>query len=579
MTTEVGQESGHVASLRRLLSEGPSAFVFVGLSGIIALVPGLAVPLLIRTLLDQYLIAGDTEWAVPIVVGLSAAAVLAGALSWLQFRVLSEFAVRLSATRSTAFVWRTLRVPIPDVDALGVGDVTARGSAIQRLAYQGGVFVPLALVKIFTVAIFGLALIALDARLGVTAIAVVIISMLMSVGILRSRAARQMEADRTRVSQSALTSDVIASIETIKASAAEQWIFDRWCRSRDVVGQATSELGISGQSLGTVGLLTPTVGLGVVLGIGSWLVLIGQLSLGTLVASQTLLLQILIPAGQLVWLGVLIGAVASVERQAAAVQDLSLDPEVRPVPADEQAALAIDFPVGVSVRDVTFGYVKDEQPLLRGIDLDVAAGSRVALVGGTGSGKSTLLRLVIGELQPWSGEVLLGGAPRLHVPRAARSRAVAYVPQTPVLVPGTIRENITLFDDGVSDEEVLLAIRDACIEDAIAARPLGLSEEVGASGDGFSGGELQRLTIARALCTRPRLLVLDEATSALDPVVESQLEDNLRARNCTCLIVAHRLSTVRDADRILVLDGGCIVQQGRYEELKKVGRFAELVNA
>jgi ABC-type bacteriocin/lantibiotic exporter with double-glycine peptidase domain len=562
------------AILRGLVASSPPAVLFVSVVGVVALVPGLAVPLLIRTFLNQYLVAGAVEWGTPIVVGLALATVVAAVLSWLQYRVLQRFAVHLSATSSTAFVWHALRLPVPVADGLGAGDLMARGSATQRLAFQESMLVLLVPASILKVAVFCVVLVVLDPILGATAVAVVLISMAISARLLADRTPQQQLADRARVEQTSLTSELVVGVETIKASAAEQWVFDRWCRARDAVGRAVSDLGAGGQRLGTVAPFTPTVGLGAVLAVGVWLVLGGSLSLGTLVAAQALLLQALIPAGQLVWLGVLLSAVVSVERQTGEVGALPLDPETE----ESAGAAPAPGPAALRLRDLTFGYERDEAPVLKGVDLDVPAGSRVALVGESGGGKSTLIRLVTGELQPWTGEVLLDGVPRLDVPRAARTGALAYVPQSPALVPGTIRDNITLFDPDVPEDEVLSAMRDACIAAAVAARPQGLDEGVSGSGDGFSGGELQRLAIAQALCRRPRLLVLDEATSALDPVVEAEVERNLRSRACTCLVVAHRLSTVRDADRIVVLDEGRIVQEGTYEELKTRGRFSELVH-
>ena len=568
--------SGEGRVFASVLRAGPGAFVFTGLAGILALVPGLAVPLLIRALLDQYLIIGATEWGLPIIAGLLVAALLAALLTWLQFRVLSRFALRLSASRSAAFVWHALRVPLPKIGELGSGDVAARGATTQRFAFQGGVLLPLALINVFTLVVFCAALLILDLRLGGAALAVVLVSMIFSLVMLRRRLAYQKEADRSRVAQTALTNEIVSGIETAKAAAAEQWVFDRWCRSRDRVARANSELGRSGQLLGMIGPLVPTLGLGVVMAVGVWLVLGGRLSLGTLVASQALLLQALIPAGKFVTFGMLQNAVTSAESQASLVERMPLDPEVSTVCGGKP--VADPGPLAVSLRSVTFGYDPERPPLLKEVDLEVVAGSRVALVGGSGSGKSTLIRLIVGELQPWSGNVCLGGIPRLEWPRAERTGAVGYVPQVPVVIPGTLRQNLTLFDPGIAAEDVDAAVRDARFEEAVESRPLGLGEEISGAGHGLSGGEMQRLAIARALSSRPRVLILDEATSALDPLIEAEVESNLRGRECTSIVVAHRLSTIRDADQILVLDKGRIVQRGTYEELKNEGLFAELVH-
>jgi len=216
--------------------------------------------------------------------------------------------------------------------------------------------------------------------------------------------------------------------------------------------------------------------------------------------------------------------------------------------------------------------------MYRDLRFSVHAKSRVALVGPSGSGKTTIAKLIIGELRPWSGYVALDGVQRLEVPRDMRTRDIAYVPQTSVLFPGTIRDNLTLWDDSITDEALERAARDACIETTILGRPGAYFHEITSTDGGFSGGELQRLAIARALAGEPRIIVLDEATSALDPVVEAEVEAHLRARGVTAIVVAHRLSTIRDADEILVVDAGRVVQRGTFTELAREGLFAELVH-
>ena len=307
----------------------------------------------------------------------------------------------------------------------------------------------------------------------------------------------------------------------------------------------------------------------------------GEMTLGMLMGFYVLASHFLLPVGRFVRLSDLL---ETLEADLQRLDDVFRAPEgadVAPREAEGSGAVVtfqgrLQLAGRLELRNVTFGFQRHRPPLIENFNLVIEPGQRVAVVGPSGSGKSTLALLAAGVYRPWSGEVLFDGYPRAEIPREVLSASVSIVDQHALLFAATVRENLTMWNPQTPDEHLTAAARDAAIHDQIIARPLGYDSQVAEGGRNFSGGQRLRLEIARALVNNPALLILDEATSGLDTVTELRVDDGLRRRNCSCLIVAHRLSTIRDADRIMVLDRGQVVEQGTHEELLAIeGGFYE----
>ncbi|MDZ7629967.1 MAG: ATP-binding cassette domain-containing protein [Gemmatimonadaceae bacterium] len=307
-----------------------------------------------------------------------------------------------------------------------------------------------------------------------------------------------------------------------------------------------------------------------------------------LIAFQALMISFLTPVNRLVDLASTLDEVSGDMHRLDDVLRAPLDPMHRrrrqtpDMAVSDDAAVPQTAPLSgrLQLRDVSFGYSRFDPPRIEHFDLELLPGSRIALIGASGCGKSTIARLVCGLYTPWSGDILLDGVARDAVPRDVLTSSFAVVDQDIFLFEGTIRDNLTLWDTTIDEADVTRAARDACIHDEITSRVGGYGGVVDEGGRNFSGGQRQRLEIARALVSNPSLIVLDEATSALDPSTEAEIDNNLRRRGCTCLIIAHRLSTIRDCDEIILLDGGRIVQRGTHRSMRDAdGPYRTLISS
>lgn len=593
-----GAEPALVPALRQRLRGAGDAVAFAVLAGLALVVPGLVLPAFTRVFLDQVLVQQMRSWVGPLLAGMVLAAVLRAASTWLREYVLRRLGLRLALRDSQRFLRHLLRLPMAFYQQRTPGDLAARVALNDRIAQLLTGRVAAAAIDVALLACYVGLMLLYDWQITLLSVAVVGTNLLLMRVITRRRvdASRRLLQEQGRY-QGALMGGLM-TIETVKATSREADLFAAFAGHQARLANTSQELARQSLALSLVPGLLATVGAALVLALGGLHVMAGTLTLGTLVALQSLQASLFEPVRNLVTLGAqLQEAVGEIGRLDDVLQH-PVDPVMGAAPAPAVTFTSSATPITVTrssvtaqqpsrlltgrveLRGVTFGYSRLAPPLISDFNLTLAPGARVALVGASGSGKSTVGKLLCRLYEPWDGEILFDGVPAHTIDRDVFSASVAFVDQELQLFSGTIRESITLWDPTIPDAQVVQAAKDAQVHDVIMARPGGYDAFLAEGGANLSGGQRQRLDLARALAGSPRLLVLDEATSALDTVTEAAIDRALRRRGCTCLIVAHRLSTVRDCDEILVLDQGVVVQRGTHDALirEREGHYVRLLD-
>jgi NHLM bacteriocin system ABC transporter peptidase/ATP-binding protein/NHLM bacteriocin system ABC transporter ATP-binding protein len=589
--TKQGRRPSALLGLVRRLSTSKTALVFVILAGLALVIPNLVSAGFQRVFIDEILVAGHRDWLKPLLLAMGLTALLRLAAAALQQVYLMRLEVRLTLDESLKFLGHMLRLPVTFFQHRFTGDLVARASSTARVAELISGELATTAVSLLTLVFYVAVMLPYDPLLTIVGVGISSVNLVALKWFSRWRTDRNRAIEQIRGRLMAGVMWAIQIMESVKATGSESELLVRWTGEQARMSNAEQTLGVCDTLLFLLPPLLASLTTIMVLGLGGRQVFVGGLSIGVLVAFQSLLAGFNQPFLDLARLG------ADVQELRA---DLDRIDDVRNRPIDavfassallgtvsgpiEQASVASTphrLSGHVEFRRVTFGYNRTiEEPLIKEFSFVALPGQRIALVGGTGSGKSTIGRLAAGLYQPWSGEILYDGKALSQVSREVFVKSVELVDSEICLFEGSVRDNLTLWDELVHTDRQVQAGVDAAIHRDLLNRRGGYGAAVAEQGRNFSGGQRQRLQIARALVRDPSFLILDEATSALDPKTERIVDDNLRRRGCTCLIIAHRLTTIRDCDEIIVMSAGRVVQRGTHDELiaDTGGEYARLVS-
>ena len=562
-----GKPRSVMAFARKRLAGAGTAVAFVALTAVISSLLGVISPAFSRIFLDRLLTGRNPQWVYPFFLALALFSLVQIAVAWIQAVWSLRINGKLAVTGSAVFMWKVLRLPMEFFSQRMAGDIQQRQSSNASIAGTlVNTFAPLVLNAIMTV-FYLVVMIRYSWVLTLIGLGSMAVNMLLAriISAKRVNITRVQSRDSGKLAGATVAG--IEMIETIKASGAENGYFEKWAGYQASVNTQKVRFQRLNQYLGMIPNLVSSVTNTAILVLGVWLTMNGAFTVGMIMAFQGFMSSFSTPVSSLISAGQTLQEMRTEMERVEDVMEYPTDVDFTQVQEEECGKLTGQ----VELKHVTFGYSRLGNPLIEDFSLTLKPGSRVAFVGPSGCGKSTLSKLISGLYQPWSGEILFDGKPISQIDRNIFTGSLAVVDQDIILFEDTIANNIKMWDTSIEDFEMILAARDARLHEDIMQRQGGYQYRLAEGGKDLSGGQRQRMEIARVLAQDPTIIIMDEATSALDAKTEYEVVNAIQARGITCIVVAHRLSTIRDCDEIIVLDNGKVVERGTHEQLYAMG--------
>ena len=561
------------------LTGAKTAIAFTIITTVITSLIGIISPAFSRIFLDRLLTGTNPEWVKPFFFAM----VLMTVVQLVTLFIKDIYATRLNAKMdvvgSTTYMWKVLHLPMNFFSQRMAGDIQQRKGSNASVANTLINTISPLIIQACMMVFYLVVIIRYSLLLSLVGISSILINTMMSRIISKKRINLTRVQMRDAGKLASTTVAGIEMIETIKASGAENGFFERWGGYQASVNAQGVKYEKMNQYIGLIPQMVSGIANTIVLILGVWLTMEGEFTVGMVMAFQGFLTSFMAPATQLIAAGQSIQEMRTEMERIDDVMKYSADIVCVGRQSDENEEYK-KLSGNIEMKNVTFGYSRLGVPLIKDFNLSMKPGSRVAFVGTSGCGKSTLSKLISGLYQPWSGEILFDGKPMTEIDRSVFTGSLAVVDQDIILFEDTIANNIKMWDHSIEDFEMIMAARDAQLHEDIMQRDGGYDYKIIEGGKDFSGGQRQRMEIARVLAQDPTIIILDEATSALDAKTEYEVVKAIKDRGITCIVVAHRLSTIRDCDEIIVMNHGEVVERGTHEELyARNGFYTELVTS